>query len=261
MLPTCHTADLFTGRLSILVAWAVKRDYAQSMTQKIIAIANNKGGVGKSTTAVTLAAWLHEKGFRVMLADADAQQSSSQWMEEAYPDIPTLQLDSADEILDTLEDHAREFDYVIADGPGSNSEISRALLMVADLAVLPCKASMLEVRALSDATKLLLQARKIRGGEPPAIIILNMVRPTYKLAMEMQKAAAALRLPIIKTFWRLRQVYADAPGQGTVVWKMGAPGRVATAEVEQIFSELLPEAVTAKGAKKPRPKKMKGRRS
>lgn len=223
---------------------------------KIITLANGKGGVGKSTTSVHLAAWLHDQGHKVLLADCDAQQSSSIWMEEAYPDIETLQLDTADEILDTLQEHAREFDYVVADGPGSNSENTRALLMIADLAVFPCKASMLEVRALSDATKLLLQARKIRGGEPPATIILNMVRPTYKLANEMQKAAAALRLPIIRTFWRLRQVYADAPGQGTVVWKMGSPGRVATSEVEQIFEELLPEAV-AKSKRKPKKKRGK----
>ena len=216
------------------------------MSKKIIAVANAKGGVGKSTTSVHLAAWLHEQGHRVLLADCDAQQSSSQWMEEANPDIDTVQFDKADDILDSLQDHAREFDYVIADGPGSNSEISRALLMVADLAVLPCKASMLEVRALAEATKLLLQARKIRRGEPPATIILNMVRPRYKLAAEMQKAAAALRLPIISTSWILRQVYADAPGQGTTVFKMGAQGRIAAAEVQKIFEELLPEAVTKK---------------
>lgn len=231
------------------------------MSKKIIAVANAKGGVGKSTTSVHLAAWLHHQGHRVLLADCDAQQSSSQWMEEACPDVETLQYDKADDILENLQDHAREFDYVIADGPGSNSEISRALLMVADFAVIPCKASMLEVRALSEATKLLLQARKIRRGEPSAIIILNMVRPTYKLAAEMQKAAAALRLPIVKTFWRLRQVYADAPGQGTVVWKMGSAGRVAAAEVEQIFQELLPEAVTKPKLTKPRRSKAKKRGS
>lgn len=41
----------------------------------------------------------------------------------------------------------------------------------------------------------------------------------------------------------LRQIYADAPGQGAVVWKMGARGREAAAEVDQIFREILPEAV------------------
>ena len=210
---------------------------------KIIAMTNGKGGVGKSTTSVHLAGWLHDQGHRVLLCDCDSQQSSSEWLEEAYPDIETVQFDTADDILETVHDHAREFDYVIADGPGSNSEISRALLMVADLAVFPCKASLLEVRALSSATKLLLQARKIRRGEPAAMIILNMVRPTYKLAAEMEKAAMALGLPIVSTFWRLRQIYADAPGQGATVWQMGSPGKVATNEVQQIFEELLPEAV------------------
>ena len=46
----------------------------------IIAIINSKGGVGKSTLAVHLAAWLHEQGHSVTLADCDTQQSSSEWL-------------------------------------------------------------------------------------------------------------------------------------------------------------------------------------
>ncbi|TWT35183.1 MinD/ParA/CobQ/CobA-like protein [Posidoniimonas corsicana] len=213
------------------------------MRNQIIAVANGKGGVGKSTVSVHLAGWLHDQGHRVLLADCDAQQSSSQWLEEANPDIDTVQFEKADDILDSLQEHAREFDYVVADGPGSNSETSRALLMVADLAVLPCKASLLEVRALAEATKILMQARKIRGGPPPATIILNMVQPRFKLAAEMKKAASALRLPIVSKPWILRQVYADAPGQGKFVWKMGAAGRIGAAEVQKIFEELMPEAI------------------
>ena len=45
----------------------------------IIVIANSKGGVGKSTIAVHLAAWLHEQGHSVTLADCDTQHSSSEW--------------------------------------------------------------------------------------------------------------------------------------------------------------------------------------
>jgi len=113
--------------------------------------------------------------------------------------------------------------------------------MIADLAIFPCKASMLEVRALTKATNLLHQARKIRGGPPPAKIILNMAEPRYKLANEMEKAALALGLPIITTIWRLRQIYADVPGQGAVVWQLGSRGRRASEEVDQIFAEILPE--------------------
>ena len=53
----------------------------------IVTIANSKGGVGKSTLAVHLAAWLHEQGHRVVLADCDTQHSSSDWMHEAVPEI------------------------------------------------------------------------------------------------------------------------------------------------------------------------------
>jgi chromosome partitioning protein len=49
----------------------------------IITVANSKGGVGKSTLAVHLAAWLYEQGCKVTLADCDTQQSSSEWIREA----------------------------------------------------------------------------------------------------------------------------------------------------------------------------------
>lgn len=51
----------------------------------LIAVANSKGGVGKSTLAVHLAAWLDEQGHSVVLAHCDAQHSSSEWLKEAKP--------------------------------------------------------------------------------------------------------------------------------------------------------------------------------
>jgi cellulose biosynthesis protein BcsQ len=118
----------------------------------IIVVANSKGGVGKSTLAVHLAAWLHEQGHRVILADCDMQHSSSEWLREAAPEVQTVRLASPDPILDELLQIAREADYVVADGPGSNTETSRALRLRADLALVPCKASRLEVKALAQAT-------------------------------------------------------------------------------------------------------------
>ena len=112
----------------------------------IIAVANSKGGVGKSTLAVHLAAWLHKQGHKVTLADCDAQQSSSEWIKEAVPEINVQRLESPDEIIEELPSLDQEADYVVADGPGSNTDTSRALLCRADLAIIPCKASMLEVR-------------------------------------------------------------------------------------------------------------------
>ena len=216
----------------------------------IIAIANSKGGVGKSTIAVHLAAWLHERGYRVTLADCDTQQSSSEWIREAVPEVKAVRLDNPDSILNELPLLNQDADYVIADGPGSQTETSRALLLRADLAILPCKASMLEVRALVKATEVLRQAQDIRAGKPSAIIVLSMVGKNYRLTQDMKDAAAQLALPLADTPMVLRQIYADAPGQGAVVWKMGTRAQEAAQEVDQLFSEILPEA---RIVKKPTP--------
>jgi chromosome partitioning protein len=214
----------------------------------IIVVANSKGGVGKSTLAVHLAAWLHERGHSVVLADCDSQHSSSAWAKEAVPDMKTVQLSSPDEILDILPQLGEEVDYVVADGPGSNTETSRALLLRADLALVPCKASMLEIRALAQATKALKHAQEIRKGQPNAIIVLSMVGKNYRLTNDMKAAAATLGLRMAKTALTLRQIYADAPGQASVVWHMGARGREAAQEVRAVFREALPEAGQAKSS-------------
>jgi chromosome partitioning protein len=206
----------------------------------IIVVANSKGGVGKSTLSVHLATWLSEQGLRVFLADCNAQHSSSEWMAASAPDVRTFKMDNADKILEALSGPALEADYVIADGPGSNTEISRALLLRADLAVVPCKASMLEVRSLAQATSVLGQAQEIRGGQPKAVIVLSMVGKNYRLTQDMKEAAAALGLPRARTRIILRQVYADAPGQGGVVWRMGARAREAADEIRQLFREIVP---------------------
>jgi chromosome partitioning protein len=216
----------------------------------IITIANSKGGVGKSTIAVHLAAWLHAQGHSVVLADCDTQQSSSEWIREAVPGVKTVRLGNPNEILNELPLLDHDSDFVVADGPGSNTETSRALLLRADFAIVPCKASMLEVRALAKATEVLRQAQDIRAGSPKAIIVLSMVGKNYRLTKDMKDAAAALNLPLASTAMILRQIYADAPGQGATVWTLGSRAREAADEVTQLFREILPDAVKRRGGVK-----------
>ncbi len=221
----------------------------------IIAIVNSKGGVGKSTIAVHLAGHLSEQGYSVTLADCDAQGSSSEWIAEAAPKVKAVRLTSRDDILNNLPTLGSEADFVVADGPGSDADTSRALLLRADFAVVPCKASMLEVRALAQATEVLRQSQSIRDGHPKAVIALSMVGKNYRLTRDMKEAAAALDLPLAKTAISLRQIYADAPGQGALVWGLGARGREAADEIRSLFRELLPE----RKAKKRKTPKGRGR--
>lgn len=220
----------------------------------IIAIANSKGGVGKSTVAVHLATWLHAQGHRVLLADCDTQQSSSVWIKEACSEIPCVRLADADAILNELPALKADVDYIICDGPGSQTDTTRTMLLLADLAIVPCKASMLEARALAKATEVLRQAQLVRKGAPDAVIVLSMVGKTYRLTQDMRDAAEALGIPMASTPLVLRQSFADAPGQGTVVSKMGSRAHEAAKEVNKLFRELLPEAV--KGAQKPSKRKV-----
>jgi len=213
----------------------------------IISLVNSKGGVGKSTLAGNLAGWLAEHGRSVILADCDTQQSSSEWIVEAMPDIQVVRLSNADAVLDELPVLAEEADFVIADGPGSQTETSRALLMWADLAIMPCKASMFEARALDKNTAFVRQAQAIRKGPPEVIAVLSMVGREYRLTRDMRDAAAALGLKIAETPVTLRQAYADAPGQSTFVWKMGYHAKGAAEEINRLFAELFPEIAGSKG--------------
>jgi chromosome partitioning protein len=78
-----------------------------------------------------------------------------------------------------------------------------------------------------------------------------MVGKTYRLTQDMKDAATTLGLPLAKTALTLKQVYADAPGQRTVVWRLGARGREAAHEIDTLFREVLPQAARKRKARPP----------
>ena len=225
----------------------------------IIVVANSKGGVGKSTLAVHLAAWLHEQGHSVTLADCDTQHSSSEWVKEAVPESrpsgsPTPTKSSTSCRL------GKKRDYVVADGPGSNTETSRALLLRADLALVPCKASMLEVRALAQATKVLRQAQDIRGGQPAGDDRAQHGRQELPADPGHEGRRRGPGTAAGQDRVTLKQIYADAPGQGAVVWHLGARAREAADEVGALFREMLPDAWAARPGENRTPRRQAARK-
>ena len=114
--------------------------------------------------------------------------------------------------------------------------------------MIPCKAGTLEARALLRATKAIKQVQQIPGREglPEASIVLTMVGERFLLTREMREAADELGYPLANAMIRQRQVYAQAPGQGTVLWRMGKKAEKAAIEMDAFFRELLPGIETKK---------------
>ena len=204
----------------------------------IVALTNSKGGVGKSTLAVHLAMWWQEQGAKVALVDADAQESSSVWLREASPDIPIHRLQSPDEILEGVRKLNLQFEHLVVDGPGGLSEVTRAILLVTDLAVLPCGPSALDLRAIKSAIRVVRQAQDIRQGAPHAVLVPNKLQAKYRLSCQLLETLAKMGIPVAPGL-RLRQAYADAVSQGTVAWRLGPGNEAAANEIRGLFDGLF----------------------
>ncbi len=208
----------------------------------IIAFTNSKGGVGKSTLAVHLAAWLFERGRKVILADADVQGSSSLWLAEAAPEIRIVRLQTADDILEQAPILAREVDDIVFDGPGGLSEVTRSILFVADRTLMPCTPSLVDLRPAYDSIRVVRLVQGIRKGLPEAIFVPNRLRQRQRLSKELMSTASQFGVRVSSGLRHLN-AYADAAGQGTLVWKM-ARQEEAARELENLFKELFNELVT-----------------
>ena len=123
------------------------------------------------------------------------------------------------------------------DGPAGLSEVTRTILFVADTTFLPCGPSVLDLRAANEAIRVVRQAQAIRKGPPHAVLIPNKLQVHYRLSRELVETARALDIPSA-TGLRLRQAYADAAGQGKVVWQMGPRAEDAAREIRGLFEEL-----------------------
>jgi chromosome partitioning protein len=212
--------------------------------QMIVALTNSKGGVGKSTLAVHLAAWWFELGLPVALVDADAQGSSSTWMQEALPAVKVYRLQTPDDVLERVPVIAKQFENVVIDGPAGLSEVTRAVLLVAGLALLPCGPSVLDLRAANEAIRVVKQAQSIRNGAPQAVLVPNKLQTRYRLSHELLETAKRLSVPTTSGL-HLRQAYADAAGQGSLVWRLGMNAQPAAEEIQIMFEELFAHDASA----------------
>jgi chromosome partitioning protein len=207
----------------------------------VIALVNQKGGSGKSSTCVHFADWLTRQGHSVKVVDADLQRSAFTWLKSLEVKIPCVHMDSPDDLLEQISDLSKEQDFLLIDGPAKLSETTRALLLGTDLAVLPVQPTGLDLHSAFDAVRLIRQARKVRGKLPHAALFLSRAIKGTKLKDESMLALGDIEdMAILPTVIHQRQVIADAFGQNATVFSI--KNRAATdsaREYERLFLEIL----------------------
>jgi len=207
----------------------------------IISFVNEKGGAGKSTTALHFSYWLFKKRKKVQVVDADPQRSCSKWLSSMGNPIPVTVLTTPDDLLDQIPNLASETEFLVIDAPPGLAECSRAILFRTDLAVVPCQPTGLDLDAASDAIRLIKQAQSVRGGLPKSALFIN--RATKGSRLKNEAVALISKIPTsvaLKTVIHQRQAVADAFGQGATVFDLKISGASdSAAEFDSLFKEIM----------------------
>ena len=206
----------------------------------VLAICGTKGGIGKSTLCVHVAALANERGLRVVVVDGDPQQATTRWLGEAEPDVHVERATAAQDLLRIVPQLRAHADIVLLDGAGGDAELTRAALLRADAAALPCGPSLLDLRALRDTLDLLAVVQDIRAGAPRALIVPTRWTNT-RVADDVAAATLELGVPVARHRAPQRAAVADAPGAGTVTWRTSTSTDAGDA-MRAVAAELLEHA-------------------
>jgi chromosome partitioning protein len=207
----------------------------------VIGVCNQKGGSGKSSTAVHLARWLQSQSDSVFVIDSDGQRTSSLWLSNLSQPIPVEIIPDPNELLERLPNLATQHQWLIVDAPGTLAEATRAIVLWSDLVLIPCQPTGVDLASASDTVRLIKQARAIRKGEPQAAIFLNRAVKGTRLKQEAFTVLKAVPdINVLGEVIHQRQIIADAFGQGATVFDLGGDAaKDAQKEYSRLFTTIL----------------------
>ena len=206
----------------------------------VYAIANTKGGVGKSTLAVNMAVVAATHRHQVLLVDADPQTSGLQFLNarnDTRPHVAGIQLTQP--VLHTqLPALAAPYDYVFIDVGGRDAPVFRSALVAADTILVPIVPSAFDTWAAEDVFAVLDELAA--SGDVDARVVLNQATPTIiaKEALQrLQSYLDARKITLMATILQRRTAWPRAVGEGLGVGEWEPAGKAAQ-ELSQLTHEL-----------------------
>lgn len=205
----------------------------------VITLAGQKGGAGKTTLAIHLAAELAQRDLRVLLVDTDPQGTAMAWAERT-PDEedekrPTT-IAMGDNVRSQLKGMTKDYDFIVIDTPGRQSKRVAAALMASDLVLLPCIPSPNDFWAIESSLETVEQVQEVRE-HMQAALVLNAVKKTG-LAAAVQEHISALDVAVLASKIGDRTALRESVAAGIGITQY-APRSQAAEEIRALANEIL----------------------
>jgi chromosome partitioning protein len=203
----------------------------------ILAIVNQKGGVGKTTLAINLAGGLTHRALRVVLVDTDPQGSVRQWASQAADKTFEVVHQAPIGGKKDLRRLVRRCDHVIIDTPPALGASSLAAMRMADRVIIPVGPSPLDIWSSRETLALYHQAAKRRPKMCGRLLITRKI-PRTRVGREAREALGFTEMPALATEIHQRIGYVEAMIAGRTVLQQ-SPRSEARREIERLCEEIL----------------------
>jgi len=186
----------------------------------IIGLLNQKGGCGKSTIAINLAAVYAKVGLRVLLVDADPQGSSLAWSGAREADPLFTVLGGAKPTLHKdMPALAKDYDIILIDGAPRVTDLVRSAIMASDIVVIPVQPSPYDVWASAETVKLIREAQQFKENLKVVFAINRKIANTA-IGRDVAGILAEFEVPVCDATLGQRVIFAESAGRGLTVVEM-----------------------------------------